>query len=257
MLFKITILSCLIFSALYPLVFWISYRDPLKNNFHRFHLGVSCFVAGLSVIFLWNTAIPQDAKTLMVSWVTILLAITAYYWHKPYPQSFIVTAGSIIGVFCLLKILASWISLTFSAAIMIVLGGAVFCSALFAMNLGHWYLNVHGLPIGHLRRAVYVFWGCVALRALLQIYLFSTEQIIHNGEIYPLWQFAVSLDGFLILLGIAFGTIFPLITLYFVKGTIDVKSTQSATGILYAILCAVVIGDITAKFFLLKFGIII
>ena len=54
-----------------------------------------------------------------------------------------------------------------------------------------------------------------------------------------------------------FGTIFPLVALYFVDGTLKVKSTQSATGILYVILIAILIGDLTYKYYLIQYGIVL
>ena len=258
MLFKITFLTSLLFSAIYPLSFWISVKDPLKNNFHRFHLGISCLVAGLAAIVFWfSPAVSIELKNHLIIWAGVLLFITAVNWNKESPQLPSLTLVCLWGILVTVKILGSWMPVTPLGIILIVLGGMIFCSSLFAMNLGHWYLNVHGLPIGHLKRAVYVFWALTLVRALVDIILIFSQKVNLHGEIYPLGQFIMTLEGFLIVLAILFGTIFPLFCLYFVKGTIDVKSTQSATGILYAILCAIVIGDITYKYYFFKYGIVL
>jgi len=255
MLFKILLLSCLTFSAVYPLSFWISRRDPLKNNFHRFHLGVSCFVAGLAGIIIAVTDFPSEIKFNFLIWGSALFLASAYYWTKETPQPLVLSFVFLFGFYAILRMLELWIPVDALIMIAVILGAANFCAALFAMNLGHWYLNVHGLPLSHLRRAVYVFWALAGLRAFLDIYVFATFRLNVDGDNYSLWQFVMTMDGFLIVLGILFATIFPLSTLYFVKGTLDVKSTQSATGILYAILCGVVIGELTTKFYLFKYGI--
>ena len=71
----------------------------------------------------------------------------------------------------------------------------------------------------------------------------------------PLYVFMNRMDGFFLWVAIFFGTLLPLICNYFVIGTLKVKSTQSATGILYAILVAVFMGDLTYKYYLFKYGI--
>lgn len=258
MLYKISLLTALLFSALYPLCFLISFRNPLKNNFHRFHLGLSCCVAGLSTIVFWfYPSAMQEQQITLIIWSILLLSVSGYYWKKSSVNPAIITLPSIVGTIITLQILNTWIPVNFWVALLTILAGIIFCASLFAMNLGHWYLNVHGLPLSHLRRSVYVFWVAVALRAIVDGYLLFSQKIIIHGELFSVHKFILTIEGFLLIIAILFGTIFPLICLYFVKGTLDVKSTQSATGILYAILCSVVIGDITYKYYLLKYGIIL
>jgi len=258
MLFKICFLSSLLFAAIYPLSFWISAKDPLKNNFHRFHLGLSCLVGGLCAIVYWAspTSIP-DIKYSLVVWVVALLLVSAYYWPKVSPNPVALTVVFVIALIAIIKILNSWMPVTPLGVIVTILGGMIFSASLFAMNLGHWYLNVHGLPIKHLQNATYVFWALCGLRMALDVYLLATQNIMLQGEPYNMLQFLTTIEGFLVVLAILFGTIFPLICLFFVKGTLDVRSTQSATGILYAILCAVVIGDITYKYYFFKYGVVL
>ena len=67
-----------------------------------------------------------------------------------------------------------------------LLGGFILCSALFAMNLGHWYLNVHGLPIAHLKRAVKCVWRGFGAAAFVGCFGFwSTGKFFMAGEWMP------------------------------------------------------------------------
>ena len=61
------------------------------------------------------------------------------------------------------------------------------------------------------------------------------------------------MEGIFLLVAFFFGTLFPLVSIYFVWGTLKVKSTQSATGILYVLLSAILIGDIAYKYYLLNY----
>ncbi len=70
-----------------------------------------------------------------------------------------------------------------------------------------------------------------------------------------LLTFITKLDGFFVCVAIFFGSLFPFIGLFFVKGTIDLKNAQATTGILYVILCSVLLGDIAYKYYWIKFGI--
>ncbi len=258
MLFKISLLTALLFSTIYPLCFWINADKPLKNNFHRFHLGVACVVAGLSALtFYFSPLAIFEHKIYLALWAVILLMISGYYYQKPAVHPFVITLPCLLGLLVTIQILATWRFLNFWSVALTLLGGIIFCASLFTMNLGHWYLNVPGLPLSHLKRAVYIFWAAVALRALIDGYLLLTTVVFFEGEMVSMLTFLKTIEGFMLTIGMLFGTIFPMICLYFVKGTLDVKSTQSATGILYAILCAVVIGDITYKYYFLKYGVIL
>ena len=266
MLLLIPLLTALIFAAVYPLCFWIHSRDPLKNDFHKFHIGLPNFVGGVAVVSLFFIPMPTSIRTAAVIWKVIMLSTSKYYWKKGFVDHRMITVPCLSGI-----IVSNWVCfelvlkpllmkglITSNALIPIyfinVLGGLVFCAALFAMNLGHWYLNVHGLPITHLLRSVYVLGIFLFVRLLWDIPMMIWGKVVTQGETIPVLTFIRHLDGFFIWIAFFFGTVFPFISLYFVRGTLVVKSTQSATGILYVVLTSVLIGDLTYKYYLIKYG---
>ncbi|MCA9399664.1 MAG: hypothetical protein KC618_07935 [Candidatus Omnitrophica bacterium] len=188
-------------------------------------------------------------------WLLLLLIITAYYWSKETPNPILITVAVLAGLAAFIQAQNIILKTGWEAALASILAGGIFVASMFAMNLGHWYLNVHGLPVSHLFRATYVFWALVAIRFLWDIYYILTANVLYRGEPFPLVQFIQKTDGILILLGIFFGVLFPLGGNYFVKETLKLKNTQSATGILYVILVAVILGDLAFKYYLIKFGI--
>lgn len=255
MLAAISLLTALAFAVLYPLCFWISAGDPLKNNFHKFHIGLPNTVGGVVLIFVWLMDMPLPLKIMVTVWKIIFLTVSWYSWKKEYPDPRLMTVACVVGIYALIRLQTYLVAPGWMAGWVGVLSGLIFCAALYAMNLGHWYLNVHGLPMGHLKRATVVFWVLLGIRALWDLYFLATGTVMYGGDQISLIHFIARIDGFLLVIGLFFGTLFPLTALYFVNEVLKLKNTQSATGILYVILCLVLVGDMAYKYYLMKFGI--
>lgn len=243
------------FAIIYPLCFWISFKDPLKHYFHRFHLGLPTIVSGILFTYLilkdWTTV----ALYPLLIWFFLLFFVACFYWNQPYPNPVIVTVPSIFGAYAYVQIQSDLINPLYSLMNVSFLSGFILCSALFAMNLGHWYLNVHGLPISHLKRATFTLTLFLSIRLAYDIAKLISQQTLYQGEWITYLMFSLKNDGVLIWIGLIFGTLFPLIAVIFVFGTLNLKNTQSATGILYVILASVLLGDLAYKYYWIKFGI--
>ena len=101
---------------------------------------------------------------------------------------------------------------------------------------------------------VTAFGVVLGARILLDAWLLLTDRIPYFGIEIPLYSFMMTLEGFLLIVALLFGTICPLFTLFFVRGTLSLKATQSVTGILYGTLCSVLIGDLSYKYYALTFN---
>jgi len=255
MLFKISLLTSHIFTVLYPLCFLISARDPLKNKFHQFHLGLPGVIGGvLLVVILWCD-LSNSIKWVTVAWTMTLFFMSGYYWKKEFPNPYMLLIPVILGLINFVQLQSYYVSSDWKILMAGLLAGMVFTSSMYAMNLGHFYLNVHGLPIKHLSWAIHVFLWSLVIRLIWDLILFFQTSLMYKGEMIALIKFVMNLDGLFLLIGIFFGTLFPLISLYFAYGTLKCKNTQATTGILYVILSAVLLGDLTYKFYLIRFGI--
>jgi hypothetical protein len=255
MLTSISLLTAAIVAALYPLCFWISAADPLKGGFHRFHLGMPLVVGGTVGIYVIVRSFPAPIPALMLLWIICFCAVTFLSWKKEFPDHRLVTGIVFLGVLSYFALQEHLIGLSAADAFAAILGGAVFCAALFAMNLGHWYLNVHGLAVRHLVKATKALGALLIIRIGWDAFLLLNQTVIYRGSPMAMHEFSLTLDGFLLWVGIFFGSLFPLFSLYFVLGTLKLKNTQAATGILYVTLCSVLLGDLTYKYYLIKFGI--
>ena len=117
-----------------------------------------------------------------------------------------------------------------------------------AMILGHWYLVVLDLPISALRRLTVLLVVGLVLRTLtVGLALFGPEPgALHSaGEIAAgLW----SPDGIFVWMRLLFGIAGPWSLIVFIWKTVEIRSTQSATGILYVQLFMVMAGELLAKY---------
>jgi len=127
-------------------------------------------------------------------------------------------------------------------------------SSLMAMLLGHWYLTQPKLSITELMRVTWaylLFLGARLIFAGWQVAaLCSTRS---EAEVY---RFLMgSSPGIFLLMRIVWGILAPVGLAYFVWKTVKLRSTQSATGILYVVDLAVLTGETVSLYLMLNYGI--
>lgn len=254
MIATITFLTSLSFAVLYPLCFLLDARNPLKNNFHHFHLGLPAIIAGVLAAYAFTSPLSITLKAMIWVWAGLLIFITAFYWRKDSPQPIPIIITTFLGCLLFLEAQAEVIAPNFELAVAGLLAGLVFASALYAMNLGHWYLNVHGLNIIHLRRASYAFWLILVLRLIWDGYQAATATVLLRGRAVSVYTFLSSSEGIFLWIAILFGTVFPIAAMFMVKEILKLRNTQATTGVLYVILCSVLLGDIAYKYHFLKYS---
>jgi len=117
-----------------------------------------------------------------------------------------------------------------------------------AMVLGHFYLVVLDLPITALRRLTVLLVVALGLRTLAVGAAlggpvaagYEEARLVATG----LW----SADGIFVWMRLLFGLAGPLSLVWFIWKTVEIRSTQSATGILYVQLFLVLAGELLAKY---------
>jgi protein NrfD len=121
-------------------------------------------------------------------------------------------------------------------------------AAASAMVLGHWYLVVHDLPITALRRLTILLVVGLIVRSLLVGFVLA-------GPVHAAYEDARAVaaglwspDGVFVWMRLLFGLAGPLSLLWFIWKTVEIRSTQSATGILYVQLFLVLSGELLSKY---------
>lgn len=129
-----------------------------------------------------------------------------------------------------------------------LLGGA--CGA---MILGHWYLIVPSLDVSHLQSIVKFHIGGMVVRGVVVAAAVIIAIVTWQPGMGPNFQrYIFSTSGVFFWQRVLFGLGGPALLSYLTWETAKIRSTQSATGILYVDFFTVIVGEVLAKYLLLS-----
>ena len=129
-----------------------------------------------------------------------------------------------------------------------MLGGA--CTA---MILGHWYLVIPSLQVSHLQSIVKVHIASIPARVAVvgaAVWVAIASWQPESGA-PSFHHYIMSVDGIFFWQRVLFGLAGPAVLSYLTWETAKIRSTQSATGILYVDFFTVVVGEVLAKYIVL------
>jgi hypothetical protein len=122
-----------------------------------------------------------------------------------------------------------------------------------AMILGHFYLVVLDLPIVALRRLTVLLAASLAARTVVVgIALFATAGAFDSAARVASGRW--DNDGLFVWMRLLFGIAGPTALIGYVWKTVEIRSTQSATGILYVQLFLVMSGELLATYLRVSAG---
>ena len=124
---------------------------------------------------------------------------------------------------------------------------AILGSVNLAMLLGHWYLVVRGMPIEPLKRLTIATLASSIVRVLVVVA--AALSLAPAGFEYgtPLHRLFIA-QGLFFWMRVGWGLIGPLGLYPMIWGTVKIRSTMAATGILYVGVVAVVIGEVLSVY---------
>ncbi len=119
-----------------------------------------------------------------------------------------------------------------------------------AMILGHWYLVLPSMDVTLLQSVVRFHIGSTALRIIVVsgVVWWAIAAADLPGPTFDRYIF--SIDGVFFWQRILFGLLGPVVLAYMTWETAKIRSTQSATGILYVDFFTVIVGEVLAKYLL-------
>jgi len=169
----------------------------------------------------------------------ILIALTAFvYVVLRYPKRFVFQVpAALLGAAWLALAIVSWRAATHATMIWSIAGAlasiAILGSVNLAMILGHWYLVVRGMPIDPLRRLTIA----TLVSTIVRI-------VVVSAALTLTWNEIAVRQGIFFWMRALWGLLGPLLLYPMVWGTVKLRSTMAATGILYVDVVAVVIGEV-------------
>ena len=135
-----------------------------------------------------------------------------------------------------------------------VAGGLVSGSVLMAMVLGHYYLNIAGLPVRYLERLTLLCMSAIAARAVI----LAITLTMHRQAWLPIVSMLAGSDSLpeasfdpftavLLILQLLAGILVPFVFCVMAWRSAKISSTQSATGILYVALIVAMMGELAGR----------
>jgi len=199
-------------------------------KFYRLVLIVSGVLAGGAAV----------ARPLWID-AAVLVALTVFvYLMLRYPRRLVFRVpAALLGAAYVVAAVHAW-HLATRAPLAWSIAGALTSVALLgsvnlAMMLGHWYLVVRGMPIDPLKRLTHATLAATIARLLVVVAAF----------VVPGTWYAIGLrQGIFFWMRAGWGLMAPLLLYPMVWGTVKIRSTMAATGILYVDVVAVVIGEV-------------
>ncbi|MEA2414950.1 MAG: hypothetical protein QOI58_1607 [Thermoanaerobaculia bacterium] len=171
--------------------------------------------------------------------MAIPLTIVVYTFLR-YPKRLIFRIpAALLGIVYVIAPVIAWREATHASILWSIAGAlssvAILGSVTLAMLLGHWYLVVRGMAIDPLKRLTFATLGATIVKIVV-----VTIAIVAGGA----WYEVAVRQGIFFWMRAGWGLAGPLLLYPMVWGTVKIRSTMAATGILYVDVVAVVIGEV-------------
>ncbi len=227
----------------------------VTSGFFRVHLWVLMGVQTFAALAIWSlrsgagsVATWQISAAVVAAVVSYLGAVIWMYEARRAGKLALVIVASAAFVTCLAPFVIHTITANSSMSpvirsIEIISGGMLLGLITTAMLLGHWYLNTPTMRLDPLKRLLLMLVAAIVIRMAISglgSIIEGTRLNATSEGIPRSWLLFVSLRWFA-------GLILPLLLTYLTWQTLKIPNTQSATGILYAGVILVFIGELCAQ----------
>jgi hypothetical protein len=191
------------------------------------------------------------AWSLLVTLLTLSLAVARFNpWRRP--LLWLSAAGGLVTLVAQAHAAAPNVPLALTVA-SFVTSAALLGSSFTAMLLGHWYLVLPTMDVAFLQSIVKFHLASTLARALVVLVVAGAAAAAWDSPLAPSFRaYVFSIEGIFLWQRLLFGLLGPAVLAWMTWETAKLRSTQSATGILYVDLFMVVVGELVAKYLLLS-----
>jgi hypothetical protein len=224
------------------ILIFIAFVPPSKigKGFGRFHSGLA--------LVLWLLALRGNLNVIAFVLFSFLVLTFLFSWNDLWYYIFLFCSIA-CSFLVLVQTGAEKVSFTRSFIThlpsILVLGASS-----ISMLLGHWYLVAPKLPISYLKLLTVSLIAAILIRSGILAWVLAENwtrlESLRFFELYAMF-FVQRL-----VLGLVLTLVLSILTYYCVR----IRSTQSATGILYVVLVFCLIGEIIGSYLNLKTGLL-
>ena len=252
-------------------------QKQLGEKFFRFNAVIALVLLTLAVAvdFYQRRVVPESLSFPVRFWIGQMQAVApwllgvavltlVYLVTLPFRRYILsrvlLIAASVAGCAAVVLLPRGWTSPAVPESVGFVFSFGFLVSALMlgsvtiCMILGHWYLVEPGMSIGPLKVMSSIFILGVIVRSILGGYTaflvwedvtVSGSEWFSNGLVMNLLFYCQR---------VLFGLVLPLALSWMIWQTVKIRSTQSATGILYVAVVFVIFGEFLAHYLLVATG---
>ncbi len=243
-------------------------RAPTGPGFHRLTLWIALAFMALGLGFRmgpWVTTLPPLTTAAAALYGVAFLAavvFSARYDADEQKRRFLwIDIAAAAGVVAIVSdpVLRTWeAESTVLAARLYEVGLATVAPALggvlYAMLLAHWYLIEPKLPTAPLRRVLLLFAATEAIKLALLVGLVAfhwPHWVAAEGGLLRAFSLG---NALFVAMRLFLGVLAPLGLTWMTWKTVEIRSIQSATGILYAAVVFVLFGEVISAYLSLATG---
>jgi hypothetical protein len=122
----------------------------------------------------------------------------------------------------------------------------------YSMLLGHWYLVTPRLSVAPLLKSTYILWALAIIKIAVLLYNLNMDgRFFVEGSTFA---GGYMFNWVMLTMRVGWGYGVVLLMSYFSYRLIKMRSTQSATGVLYAMTFFVLVGELTAMYMYFRYG---
>jgi protein NrfD len=230
-------------------------------KFFRFNAGLAATLIAVAFVFR-PSAEPTPAGQVALIALALSEAMVVVYWAT-IGRMLASIRPALVAVGCfsgLVALVAQAMAVTDGASLAyraltvasFLSSAALLGGASTAMILGHWYLVIPSMAVSHLQSIVKVHIASMAVRIVVVVAAVVVAIETWQPGLGPSFKhYITSVAGIFFWQRVLFGLGGPALLSYLTWETAKIRSTQSATGILYVDFFTVVVGEVLAKYLLL------
>jgi protein NrfD len=229
-------------------------------KFFRFNAGLAAVLIAVAIAL--RPAAEGHAALVALVAIGVAEAAIVFYWATV-GRAFASIRPVVVAIACVAGLTAlvaqaidtasqSTVSVQAMTIASFLSSAALLGGACTAMVLGHWYLVLPSLPISHLQSIVKVHIVSMVIRVAVVAAAVFVAIATWEPGLGPSFRYYIfSVGGVFFWQRVLFGLGGPALLSYLTWETAKIRSTQSATGILYVDFFTVVVGEVLAKYLLL------